>query len=244
MVRESLLIHFKTVNKVSVLTALILMLICLISISLRAMNSIYGLYLNEYDPHFWWRCTSYILDKGFGSWFSWIDDKSWFPNGRNVSLTSYPGVPFTGAILYIVANTIGISLPLYNFLSLVPIILSTIVVILIYLTVRDVFDETSGLMAALLMATSSPYIARTNVGWFDTESVGMFALLLSIFFLVKAIKRESMLYALFSSVAGGYMSVSWGAYIYLFNLIALYILILVLIGRIKIKILLEFLQHM
>ncbi|MEM2403716.1 MAG: STT3 domain-containing protein [Candidatus Methanomethylicia archaeon] len=233
MVRESLLIHFKTVNKVSVLTALILMLICLISISLRAMNSIYGLYLNEYDPHFWWRCTSYILDKGFGSWFSWIDDKSWFPNGRNVSLTSYPGVPFTGAILYIVANTIGISLPLYNFLSLVPIILSTIVVILIYLTVRDVFDETSGLMAALLMATSSPYIARTNVGWFDTESVGMFALLLSIFFLVKAIKRESMLYALFSSVAGGYMSVSWGAYIYLFNLIALYILILVLIGRIN-----------
>ncbi len=233
MIKESLLMHFKTVSKVSALTALTLMLICLISISLRAMNSIYGLYLNEYDPHFWWRCTSYILDKGFGSWFSWIDDKSWFPNGRNVPLTAYPGVPFTGAILYIITNTIGISLSLYNFLSLVPIILSTIVVILIYLTVRDVFDETSGLIAALLIATSSPYIARTNVGWFDTESVGMFALLLSIFFLVKAIKKESMLYAFFSGIAGGYMSISWGAYIYLFNLIALYMLILILSGKIN-----------
>jgi len=233
MIKDSLLAYFRTINKLSVLTALTLVLICLVSINLRAMNSIYGLYLNEYDPHFWWRCTSYILSKGFGSWFSWVDDKSWFPNSRDISLTAYPGVPFTGAILYIIASAIGVSLSLYNFLSLVPIILSTIAVILIYLIVYDIFDEISGLIAALLMATSSPYIIRTNIGWFDTESVGVFALLLSIFFLVKAVKKESVLYAFFSGLAGGYMSISWGAYVYLFNLVALYTLILIFTGRIN-----------
>jgi len=233
MIKESLLTYFRTINKFSVLTTLTLILICLVSINLRVMNFIYGLYLNEYDPHFWWRCTSYILDKGFGSWFSWIDDKSWFPYGRDISLTAYPGVPFTGAILYIIAGAIGVSLSLYNFLSLVPIILSTIAVILIYLIVCDIFDEVSGLIAAFLMATSSPYIIRTNIGWFDTESVGVFAFLLSLFFLVKAIKKESVLYAFFSGLAGGYMSISWGAYVYLFNLVAIYMLILTLVGRIN-----------
>lgn len=233
IIKESLLTHFRAVNKHSILTASILALICLISISLRTMNFTYGLYLNEFDPHFWWRSTSYILNKGFSSWFSWIDDKSWFPSGRNVSSTAYPGVPFTGAILYIFINAIGISIPLYTFLSLIPIILSTVTIILIYLMVRDIFDEVSGLIAALLMATSAPYIARTNIGWFDTESIGIFAFLLSVFFLVKAVKKESMLYAIFSGMAGGYMSLSWGAYVYLFNLVALYVFILMLKGRIN-----------
>ncbi len=58
-----------------------------------------------------------------------------------------------------------------------PAIMGTIAVFVIYFLGKDIGGKPVGLLAALFLALNPSYIQRTSLGFFDTEVVGVVALL-------------------------------------------------------------------
>ena len=63
-------------------------------IRLFAINE-YGRVIHEFDPYFNYRAAEYLWEHGTKAFFQWFDYMSWYPLGRPVGTTIYPGMQFT-----------------------------------------------------------------------------------------------------------------------------------------------------
>ena len=70
-----------------------------------------------------------------------------------------------------------------------------------------------------------------KIGSFDNEAVALFALVLTFYFYLKAVKSGSIGWSVITSIAYFYMAASWGAYVFVINVIALYTLGILFIGK-------------
>ena len=76
----------------TVLKYSILGLICLLGFSIRLFAVVrYESVIHEFDPYFNFRSTKYLVNEGFYNFLNWFDDGSWYPLGRIVGGTIYPG---------------------------------------------------------------------------------------------------------------------------------------------------------
>ena len=50
--------------------------------------------IHEFDPYFNYRTTRYLTENGFYSFHNWFDDRAWYPLGRIIGGTIYPGALF------------------------------------------------------------------------------------------------------------------------------------------------------
>ncbi len=91
--------------------------------------------------------------------------------------------------------------------------------------------EAVGLTAAAFMALVPGYVSRSVAGSFDNEAVAIFALVNCFFCFLKAVNTGSLMWAGVSSIAYYYMVTTWGGYVFLINLIPLYVAVLVFAGR-------------
>lgn len=57
---------------------------------------IYGYVIHEFDPWFNYRATEYLAEHGSEKFFKWFDYMSWYPLGRPVGTTIYPGMQLAG----------------------------------------------------------------------------------------------------------------------------------------------------
>lgn len=48
--------------------------------------------IHEFDPYFNYRTTRYLAENGFYSFHNWFDDRAWYPLGRIIGGTIYPGM--------------------------------------------------------------------------------------------------------------------------------------------------------
>mmetsp|Transcript_75547 Transcript_75547/g.157590 ORF Transcript_75547/g.157590 Transcript_75547/m.157590 type:complete len:856 (+) Transcript_75547:106-2673(+) len=60
-------------------------------IRMHAINT-FGHVIHEFDPWFNYRATVYLADHGWEKFFKWYDYMSWYPIGRPVGTTIYPGM--------------------------------------------------------------------------------------------------------------------------------------------------------
>ncbi|MFB5626151.1 MAG: STT3 domain-containing protein, partial [Nitrosopumilus sp.] len=182
-----------------------------ISFLIRSQNADYGFELNEFDPFFNFRATEYIVENGFSEYFQWHDDKSWYPQGRNVSAGSQVMLHTTAAVSY---QIFGGNLSLYDFTILFPAIIGSLTVIIIFALVRVMGGTTAGLFAALFFSVSLPIILRGTLGWFKSEPLGLFYGLLGLYFFLSGIKSENKKIAVLKIISGGVMMsfglASWG----------------------------------
>lgn len=237
--------YLKNRNMMSkILSICIPILIFIIALGVRLFPLKWGYWLSGYDSYFQYRVTKYIIENGFQSWFTWYDKFSWYPYGRDIPRTSYPGVPFTGSIFYLLIRALEIEASIMQVCTVLPALLGAISIILVYLTGREIGGDVVGFLSGLFLATIPAFIARTSAGFYDTESVGFFAMTLSLYFWVKAMKHESTIYisilAALSGASLAYMLISWGGGIYLLNLYALYSIVMILIGKYSRKLLLVY----
>ena len=75
----------------------ILILICSVSTIVRVFSAIrYESIIHEFDPWFNYRATKFLVNHDFREFWNFFDSESWYPLGRNVGATVYPGlmVPF------------------------------------------------------------------------------------------------------------------------------------------------------
>ena len=80
------------------------------TIRLFAINT-YGLVIHEFDPWFNFRATQYLSDNGVKAFFQWFDYMSWYPLGRPVGTTIYPGMQLTSVAIHRALAFLGRPMP-------------------------------------------------------------------------------------------------------------------------------------
>jgi len=222
--------------KAQIIKYLCLSSILVLCVLIRLLPLSWGSYLSEFDPYFQYDATRYVVTNGYTSWFSWNQTMAWYPNGRDIAHSSYPGVPFSGSLFYLVLQALGISVSLIDSCIFFPIVLAVLTCVVAYIFGKDIAGEKVGILCSLLIAFNPSYILRTSLGFYDDETVGLFSFLLTSVFYLRSLdsKRSSLsciVYAVASGLSLGYLTATWGASSYVFALIALFTFILLLIEK-------------
>ncbi len=233
------------VSKGAVISFFCIAAIVTIAALIRLQPVRWGFYLSEFDPYQQYRMTEYVVKNGFTSWFNWYDHMTWYPWGRDVPTTNYPGVAFSAAVVYLFLKSIGVEMSLYQFCVLFPVIMGAATCVALYFLGKDVWSRSVALLSSLFLAFNSSHAFRTSAGFFDDETIGIFAMLLFFMFYIRSISpnkssRASLLYAILAGLSLAYMSLGWGAFRYPMSLIALFTAALVIVGRYSRRLLLSY----
>ena len=89
----------------------------------------------------------------------------------------------------------------------------------------------AGLLAAALTAVVPSYISRSVGGSYDNEGVAIFALLFVFYLWIKSVATGSMLWSAATALAYFYMVAAWGGYVFIINIIPIYVLAMMVAGR-------------
>ncbi|MEM3506560.1 MAG: STT3 domain-containing protein [Candidatus Bathyarchaeia archaeon] len=235
----------KSIPKDFLLNSISLFLIVLIAVLIRLMPLRWGFFLSEFDPYMQYRMVDYIAKNGYISWFNWHDSMSWYPWGRDIPTTTYPGLAFTTVILYKFLSSLGLNVTAFQVSVIFPVIMGAISCIAIYVFAKEIWGRSVALFSALFLAFSTSHISRTSIGFFDDETIGIFAMLLVFTFYLRSISkgrslRSSIFYALLSGLSLAYLSCSWGAFRYPLALIAIFSALIAILGKYSRKLLMAF----
>ena len=146
----------------TVLKWTILGLICLLAFSIRLFAVVrYESVIHEFDPYFNFRTTKYLAHEGFLEFLNWFDDRGWYPLGRTIGGTIYPGLMLTAAIFYWFANFINATINIRHVCVFLAPIFSANAAFSSYLLTTEVTKRSAaGLLAAAFTAVVPSYISR------------------------------------------------------------------------------------
>lgn len=210
----------------------ILALIYLLAFSTRLFSVLrYESVIHEFDPYFNFRSTKYLVNEGIYNFLNWFDESSWYPLGRIVGGTVYPGLMITAAIIFWVLNFFHITVNIRNVCVLLAPWFASNTAIVTYFLAKEVRNTSTGLVAAAFIAIVPGYISRSVAGSFDNEGIAIFTLLLTYAMWVKSINTGSLFWSGLATLAYFYMVSAWGGYIFIINLIPLYVFVLLITGR-------------
>ena len=65
--------------------------------------------IHEFDPWFNFRATKRLTEHGFYEFLNWFDERAWYPLGRIVGGTVYPGLMLTAGMMHSLSNFLGFS---------------------------------------------------------------------------------------------------------------------------------------
>ena len=207
----------------------IIFLSCVLSFVIRLFpNIVAEPIIHEFDPHFNWRCTQYADEHGLYEFLNWYDNISWYPQGRPVGETSYPGMMFTSAIIKWTLQRLHIIIDIKDVCIYAGPIFSVFTTLVAFLF-GQLFDEIEfedhiegingqsknkskigisslGCMFAALISFLPGLISRSVAGSYDYECISLFILISCIYTFCYALKNGSILASLISAFFYGYMS--------------------------------------
>eukprot|EP00002_Diphylleia_rotans_P003906 TRINITY_DN1277_c0_g1_i1.p1 TRINITY_DN1277_c0_g1~~TRINITY_DN1277_c0_g1_i1.p1 ORF type:complete len:705 (+),score=110.99 TRINITY_DN1277_c0_g1_i1:47-2161(+) len=215
-----------------VLRFVTLFLIFVLAFATRLFSVLrYESVIHEFDPYFNFRSTKYLVEHGFYNFLNWFDSESWYPLGRIVGGTVYPGLMWTGAFLHSFFNAIHFPIDIRNICVFIAPFFSSLTALCAYFMTKEVRSTSAGLMAAAFMAIVPGYISRSVAGSFDNEGIAIFALLFTYTLWIKSVNTGSLFYSALTSLAYFYMVSAWGGYVFIINLIPLYVFVMLISGR-------------
>lgn len=188
--------------------------------------------IHEFDPHFNFRVTKLLAQDGALELLDWFDDRAWYPLGRIVGTTVYPGLMAAAALLHWALACVGVPVDIRHVCVMLAPLFAAFAALALFLLTKEVTRKTTtALLAAMLLAVSPAYMSRSSAGSFDNEGVAIFLLVITFYLWVKTVNSGSMLWAGATALAYFAMVVSWGGYVFIINLIPIHVLTLVLSGR-------------
>ena len=189
---------------------------------------IYGYVIHEFDPWFNYRATEYLDANGWKAFFHWFDYESWYPLGRPVGTTIYPGMQITSVCLKWLLNTFfsgsggKLFISLNDVCCLVPAWFGVTATWFLGLFAAECSGSRSaGAAAALIMSIVPAHIMRSVAGGYDNESIAMTAMCMTFFLWVRALRpdpnaapgtatKSSYIFGVLSGLAYIYMVAAWG----------------------------------
>uniref|UniRef100_A0A915CR64 Dolichyl-diphosphooligosaccharide--protein glycosyltransferase subunit STT3A n=1 Tax=Ditylenchus dipsaci TaxID=166011 RepID=A0A915CR64_9BILA len=160
-----------------------------------------------------------------------VDEQAWYPLGRIIGGTIYPGLMVTSWLIHRIMNAINVTVDIREVCVFLAPLFSSFTVFITYLFTKEIQNEGAGLVAAALIAIVPGYISRSVAGSYDNEAIAIFCMLLTYYLWIKSVKTGSVFYSAACALAYFYMVSSWGGYVFLINLIPLHVLALICTGR-------------
>ncbi len=232
---EKIKAHFEEydINRAEVVHKFTLTFIFVGAFLLRILPVAFGnpTIIKAFDPHMQLRSAEYIRDHGFLAFLKWYDYASWYPYGRDVGSSMYVIVPLSALVIYNILQFLGFNVALGTVAWYAPAVFGSLGVVFGYLLTKELVSRRAGVFVALLLATSPGYLSRTMGGFFDNESVGVMLTLMTLYFFVRAMNRDSAMNGLFAGFSLAMLSWSWGAYRFTVDFIPVFVLIMIITGK-------------
>ncbi|KAI7861991.1 Oligosaccharyl transferase STT3 subunit-domain-containing protein [Spinellus fusiger] len=214
------------------LKSVILCLIAGAAFSSRLFSIVrYESVIHEFDPWFNYRATQMLVKDGFYEFWNWFDDRSWYPLGRVVGGTVYPGLMITAAVIHNILHWLHFPVDIRNVCVLLAPMFSGATAYATYLLTREMKDGAAGLLAAAFIGIAPGYISRSVAGSYDNEAIAIFLLMFTFYLWIKALKLGSALWATGAALFYFYMVAAWGGYVFIINIIPMHVFVLMLMGR-------------
>ncbi|KAJ2502374.1 oligosaccharyl transferase stt3 subunit [Coemansia sp. RSA 1972] len=220
------------VDQTRLLRICILGLISIVAIGSRLYSVLrFESVIHEFDPWFNYRTTKYLVHHGFEKFWNWFDESAWYPLGRVVGGTLYPGIMVTSAAIYNALHAMNIPVDIRNVCVFLAPGFSALTAIATYQLGKEVKNETAGLLAAAFMGVAPGYISRSVAGSYDNEGIAIFLLVLTFWLWLRAVRVGSAMSAAVCALSYFYMVSAWGGYVFIINLIPLHVCVLLAMGR-------------
>ncbi|KAG9345124.1 hypothetical protein JZ751_009667 [Albula glossodonta] len=123
-----------------------------------------------------YRSTHHLTTNGFYEFLNWFDERAWYPLGRIVGGTVYPGLMVTAGLIHYVLNLLHVTVHIRDVCVFLAPIFSGLTSISTFLLTRELWNQGAGLLAACFIAIVPGYISRSVAGSFDNEGIAIFAL--------------------------------------------------------------------
>jgi dolichyl-diphosphooligosaccharide--protein glycosyltransferase len=212
--------------------ALAIALNAAVDIRLYAVKE-YGRIIHEFDPWFNFRATQYLADNGWKKFSTWFDYMSWYPLGRPVGTTIYPGMQITAVFLWRTLNAIGVKMSLNDVCVFFPAWFGAIATFLTALLTKECSGSgTAAVVAALVMSIVPAHTMRSVAGGYDNESLAVTAMCLTFYVWCRALRTpDSWWIGALAGLAYSYMVAAWGGYTFVLNMVGLHAAVLVIYKR-------------
>jgi dolichyl-diphosphooligosaccharide--protein glycosyltransferase len=229
-----------TVKKRNILFFLAVFLVVLIAILIRLSPIIHdNRLIKAFDPWIQYYNAEFLSTHSIYDYFHWFDYKSWYPEGI-ARYTLRPGLTFTIVGVYNIFHFLGFPISLYDLCYFFPAIMGGLTVLAMYFLGKEVLDRRCGLFAAFFLTFSPGHMQRTVAGFFDNETIGVFAVLMTFLFFLKAIRTGRITYSILGGVFSGYLGLSWGGYQYVFYIIPIVVFFLILLNKYNANVLIAY----
>ena len=148
--------------------------------------------------------TASIFTQPTATYFTPTLHPSWYPLGRPIGTTIYPGLQFTSVFLYHVAQKLATLGPvlgagvagwfegttLNDVCVFVPAIFGVVTTLFTFLLTYEVArDATAGVVAAMIMAVTPSHLMRSVAGGYDNESIAVAAAVATFYFWVRSLRN-------------------------------------------------------
>ncbi|KAA0703550.1 Dolichyl-diphosphooligosaccharide--protein glycosyltransferase subunit STT3B [Triplophysa tibetana] len=200
--------------------------------------------LPDRPSRFNYRSTHHLTTNGFYEFLNWFDERAWYPLGRIVGGTVYPGLMVTAGLIHYILNLLHVTVHIRDVCVFLAPIFSGLTAISTFLLTRELWNQGAGLLAACFIAIVPGYISRSVAGSFDNEGIAIFALQFTYYLWglqnelkfvlstqVKSVKTGSVFWAIGCCLSYFYMVSAWGGYVFIINLIPLHVFVLLLMQR-------------
>lgn len=151
-----------------------------------------------------------LVKNGFYDFWNWFDEKSWYPLGRVVGGTVYPGIMVTSAIIHNVLHFFNFPVDIRNVCVFLAPMFSGLTAFSAYLLTKELKDSSAGLLAAAFLGVAPGYISRSVAGSYDNEGIAIFLLVFTFYLWIKAVKTGSAFFGLLTALFYFYMVSAWG----------------------------------
>ncbi|VEN51831.1 unnamed protein product [Callosobruchus maculatus] len=178
-----------------------------------------------------YRATAYMVKNGFYQFLNWFDERAWYPLGRIVGGTVYPGLMLTSGSIHYILHLLHINVHIRDICVFLAPVFSGLTAISTYLLTKELWSAGAGLFAACFIAIVPGYISRSVAGSYDNEGIAIFALQFTYYLWIKSVKTGSIFWAVAAALSYFYMVSAWGGYVFIINLIPLHVFVLLLMGR-------------
>ena len=120
------------------------MTLLFLAFSIRLFSVLrYESMIHEFDPYFNYRTTKYLADEGFYDFHNWFDDGAWYPLGRIIGGTIYPGLMITSATIYHFLQALNLTIDVRNVCVFLAPLFSSFTTIVTYLLTSELHSKVS-----------------------------------------------------------------------------------------------------
>lgn len=136
-----------------------------------------GRVIHEFDPWFNFRATEYMVANGWAKFQAWFDEGVWYPLGRHVGSTTYPGLQLTAWAIHSALHAAGYPVSLNDVCVFMPAGFGALAAAMTGLLAWEVTRRPNAAVAATaIMAILPAHLMRSIAGGFDNESIAISAM--------------------------------------------------------------------